>query len=76
LHYSLEGRTGRAILDYMLKINGFPSIYFRAVDRVSYLNALHECNYENYTPLVNLLIDRIVSTFAYTAARSTMYHVL
>lgn len=69
-----NGRTGRAILDYMLTKNGFPSICIPPREREIYLNAVRECNFaENYTPLLDFLFHRINATFNFIAARSTMY---
>lgn len=70
-----NGRTGRAIFDYMLKMHDFPSMYIRPSEREEYINALKEGNHENYTALVDLLIQRMLATFTYIAAKSTtMYY--
>ena len=59
----------------MLKIHDFPSICIRPSEREEYINALKEGNHENYIPLVDLLIQRMLATFTYIAAKSTtMYH--
>jgi len=72
-----NGRTGRAILDYMLRIGGFPPVYFPPVERQNYLNALQESGFiGNYTPLVDLLTYRIMITYLFIAARTSMYDVL
>jgi hypothetical protein len=70
-------RTGRAILDHMLRIGGFPPVYFPPTIRENYLSALRESGFVgNYTPLVDLLISRLMITIVYIEARSSMYHGL
>lgn len=69
-----NGRTGRTILDYMLRIYGFPPVYFPLAEREDYLNALHESGFENYTSLIDLFITRMMITFWFIAARSSMYY--
>ena len=68
------GGQGRVILDYMLRIYGFPPIYFPLTERENYLNALRESGFaQNYTPLIDLFIARICMTFWFIAALSSMY---
>jgi fido (protein-threonine AMPylation protein) len=66
-----NGRTGRAILDYMLKKYDFPPIYIPPKERNIYLDALHEGGLvENYTPLVDFITKRMGMTVWYYVAKS------
>jgi Fic family protein len=57
-----NGRTGREILNYMLKEHGFPPIYIPLEQRRQYLDALEEGNNSNFTSLIDFVIDRINKT--------------
>lgn len=66
-----NGRTGRAILDYMLRKDDFPPIYISPKKRVDYLNALQEGDFQqNYAPLVDFIIERMCMTQWYFISRS------
>ncbi|HZA68451.1 MAG TPA: Fic family protein [Nitrososphaeraceae archaeon] len=54
-----NGRTGRAILNYMLQWHGFPPIYIPKELRRRYLDALEKGNNSNFIPLIDLIISRI-----------------
>jgi Fic family protein len=72
-----NGRTGRAILDYMLRINGYPPIYIPTNERENCLKALTECSFNsNYTPLIDFIIDRMSATYTYLLAKSPMRNIV
>jgi Fic family protein len=66
-----NGRTGRAILDYMLKQHGFPPVYIPPKERTVYLDALGEAGFvQNYTPLVDFVTNRMGTTMWYYMSKS------
>ena len=76
--YDGNGRTGRAILDYMLKNNGFPTIYIPKHQQYDYQSALRAGNVtarkpQTYVPLIDFIIDRLQATFTYIAAKTSLY---
>ena len=76
-----NGRTGRAILDYMLKINGFPMIYIPIKQQYDYQSALRAGNTTpkrspNYVPLIDFIINRLQATFTYITAKTRFYQVI
>lgn len=66
-----NGRTGRELLNYILKRNGFPPIYITPNRRSDYLNALEAGNSENFIPLIDFIVNRIVATFVYIMSKSS-----
>lgn len=66
-----NGRTGRELLNYILQQNGFPPIYITPKQRSVYLNALEAGNSENFIPLFDFIIDRIVATFILIMSKSS-----
>jgi len=50
-----NGRTGRLILNFMLKKSGYPMIDIKNAERQKYYHALHEANEGNLEPMVNLI---------------------
>jgi Fic family protein len=68
-----NGRVGRALLDLILKRNGFPPIYITRKERSVYLSALQEADYSNFQPLVDLLIARMVWTFNKLLIKTDIY---
>jgi Fic family protein len=74
--YDGNGRVGRALLDLILKKNGFPTIYITKNERSLYLNALHEGDFGNYEPLIKLVIERILWTFSKLFVKTELYKML
>jgi Fic family protein len=71
-----NGRTGRELLNYMLKQNGFPPIYIMPRHRSDYLNALEAGNSENFVPLIEFIINRIGATFLYILSKNSWFREL
>jgi Fic family protein len=76
-----NGRTGRAIIDFMLKENGYPPIYVNPNKRYDYQTALRQGNktYKknpNYTPLIEFIISRVFASFMYIILKSEMKDVI
>lgn len=55
-----NGRTGRLILNFILRKNSFPMIDIKYADRSKYYAALGEGNKGNLKPLVDLIIKYII----------------
>lgn len=66
-----NGRTGRELLNFILERNGFPPIYILPNQRSDYLNALEAGNSENFVPLIEFIINRIVATFIYIISKNS-----
>jgi Fic family protein len=71
-----NGRTGREILNYMLRRNGFPQIYITSKQRSEYLNALEEGNESNNVPLIDFIITRINATLAYLTSKNSILKII
>jgi Fic family protein len=71
-----NGRVGRALLDIMLKRDGFPRIYILWTSRSKYLDALEEANFKNYVPLLDFTITRMAATMTYLYAKTGVYDTL
>jgi Fic family protein len=71
-----NGRTGREILNYMLKRNGFPPINITPKQRSEYLNALEEGNKSNYVPLIDFIIGRMNATLLYLVSRTSILKII
>ena len=54
-----NGRTGRELLNSILRKNGFPTIFFGIPEREQYLKALDYGNEGNHIPLVKFITWRI-----------------
>ncbi|MBI4162954.1 MAG: Fic family protein [Candidatus Aenigmarchaeota archaeon] len=54
-----NGRTGRLVLNFILRKNGFPMIDIKYADRSKYYAALGEGNKGNLKPLADLIIKYI-----------------
>ena len=65
-----NGRTGREILNYMLRKYGLPQIYIPPNERGLYLSALEEGNLSSFIPLMDFVVHRILMTFAYYLTKS------
>lgn len=68
-----NGRVGREILNFMLRKEGFPMIYFKPNERSVYFTALEYGNRSNYIPLIDFIIYRMSATLAYLTSRTGMY---
>jgi len=72
-----NGRTGRAILDYMLRLHRFPPIYIPLKLRETYFSALKEANViSNYTPLINFVVSRIIATLMFVSSRTSVKYLM
>jgi Fic family protein len=72
-----NGRTGRAILDYMFKVNDFPPIYIPTDKHENYFNALDEGSYiANYAPLNEFIIERMFATHIHIMANSPIKNLI
>ena len=71
-----NGRTGREILNYMLRKNQFPPIYLIPKQRSEYLNALEEGNKPNYVPLIDFIIGRMEATLLFLSSRGNMRKII
>jgi Fic family protein len=56
-----NGRIGRALLNFVLQRNGYPTLFLDLGHREKYLDAVVEGNNENYKPIINLLYDIYLS---------------
>ena len=68
-----NGRTGREILNSMLRKHGYPMVYFKPNERSIYFTALEYGNKSNYIPLIDFVIYRMSATLAYLISRTGMY---
>jgi Fic family protein len=65
-----NGRTGREVLNYMLKEDGFPEIYIPPHERDIYLLSLNEGNKSNYSHLIDFICHRIHMSLLYFDTKS------
>ena len=52
-----NGRVGRALLNFVLRRNGYPALYLDLGHREKYLDAVEEGNEVDYKPIVEFLYD-------------------
>lgn len=71
-----NGRTGREILNYMLKKNFFSPICITPKQRSEYLNALEEGNKLDYVPLIDFIISRMNATLLYLSSRPSILKII
>ncbi|WP_342816745.1 Fic family protein [Nitrososphaera sp.] len=71
-----NGRTGREILNLMLRKAGFPPIYIKPEDRSLYITSLEEGNMGDHKPLVRFVLFRIIATMMYMLSRTGIYKLL
>jgi Fic/DOC family len=69
-----NGRVGRAILDFMLKSSGFPPIYIPVEERSRYLDVLAEADLNNYIPLIDFLICRMLFTMTLLFSKTSLFY--
>jgi Fic family protein len=73
-----NGRTGRAILDFMLRQHGFPTIFIEVIiktERDDYIHALQAGNTThrrrgNYGPIIEFIVHRVIETLMYVFTKS------
>jgi cell filamentation protein, protein adenylyltransferase len=70
-----NGRTGRAILDFMLRRHGFPTIFIEIIiknERDDYIQALQAGNkrHANYVPIIEFIIHRVIETLMWVFTKS------
>ena len=65
-----NGRVGRALLNFVLNRNGYPTLYLDLGHREKYLDAVEEGNKAQYQPIIDFLYD------VYLAQHSTIYDEL
>ncbi len=68
-----NGRTGRAILNYMLGRYDFPQIYLTRMHQSEYLTALQKGNEEIFDPLLHFIMARINGTMLYLYSKTNLY---
>ncbi len=56
-----NGRLGRALLNFVLRRNGYPTLYLDLGHREKYLDAVEEGNNEQYQPIIEFLCEVYVS---------------
>jgi Fic family protein len=52
-----NGRVGRALLNFVLNRNGYPTLYVDVGQRERYLDAVEKGNNGEYEPIINFLYD-------------------
>lgn len=62
-----NGRVGRALLNFVLRQNGYPTLYPDLVHRENYLDAIEEGNKGDYKPIIEFLYE------IYLAQHCTIY---
>ncbi|MDP9211192.1 MAG: Fic family protein [Thermoproteota archaeon] len=67
-----NGRTGREILNHMLRRSGFPQIYIPPLEHQIYFYCLTEGNKPNYVPLIDFVIHRMYQTMMYLMTKGDM----
>lgn len=53
-----NGRVGREVFNFTLDKNGFPPVLFYAEDRIGYLDAMKDANYERYGKLKAFILNQ------------------
>jgi fido (protein-threonine AMPylation protein) len=76
-----NGRVGRALLDYMLRSEGYATIFVPIVEKPDYITALRASNTKpgkknNYVPIIDFTIGRMLDTFLYIFVKSGMAQTL
>ena len=67
-----NGRTGREVLNYILRRTGFPQIYIPPSEHRFYFYSLTEGNKPNYVPLIDFVIHRMYQSLFYFLTRTGM----
>lgn len=67
-----NGRTGREILNYMLRISHFPQIYIPPSEHDIYFYSLSEGNKPNYSALIDFVIHRMYQSMMYFMTKTGM----
>ena len=52
-----NGRLGRALLNFVLRRNGYPTLYLDLEHREKYLDVVAEGNNENYKPIIDFICE-------------------
>jgi Fic family protein len=58
----VNGRTGREIVNYILKQHGYPQIFIPVEARQQYMDALLDGNNSKFTTLIDFIISRLNET--------------
>jgi Fic family protein len=66
-----NGRVGREILNFMLRQHKFPEIYITPGQSSQYYSALEEGNAQNYVPLLDFIMNRIIGTIQYLYSKTS-----
>lgn len=62
-----NGRSSRALLNWMLRLKGLPPIYFKTTDKESYYKALEKADQDgDYTELLRVTIRELYRTITRT----------
>jgi Fic family protein len=72
-----NGRVGRALFDYMLRSEGYATIFIPIVEKPDYITALRAANTKpgrknNYIPIIDFTIGRMTETFIHIFKKSGM----
>jgi Fic family protein len=67
-----NGRTGREVLNHMLRRLGFPQIYIPPLEHRFYFYSLVEGNKPNYVPLIDFVIHRMYQSLFYFITRTSL----
>lgn len=57
-----NGRTSRALMNWLLKLKGLPPLYVESESKQEYLEAMKEADGFNYEPLNLLFMRRLLSS--------------
>ena len=71
-----NGRTGREILNIMLRRNGYPEIYVTPQQHSKYLDALEQGNIGESSPLIEFIIERMNATLVFMASKTSYWNFL
>lgn len=71
-----NGRTGREILNIMLRKHGYPEIYITLQQQSDYLDALEKGNVGEFSPLIDFIIERMNATLVFMASKTKLWEFL
>ena len=71
-----NGRVGREILNFMLRQYKFPLIYIPPHQDSQYYSALEDGNNQDYVPLLDFIMDRIIRTMQYVYSKTSFFNYI
>jgi len=71
-----NGRTGRAILNFMLNKYDLPEIYVRVEDRDMYLDTLIEGNVGTFVPLLKFILERMMASINFIVSNTPVFQII